>query len=171
MADNEQRTDKQNEQGNGEPYEKMMGQQTTGTQGGDSMATDRSTGSVGGGTVSSAKTGVGSGTPEGGRSTSNSTVSGGGTVGGGNIGAGATTDRGSMKDSDISTNTGNSIFRDQRNSEGEEMHIDQSQNQTGGSSAKRKGSSPLSQEEADKINQDAKQGSSTTVPPDTGHES
>jgi len=91
-------------------YNKVIPHQPTGTTVGDSMATDRNLGTVGGGTIPNGGD-VGSGKPPGGPNTSSSTVEGGGTSGGGTIGAGATTDRGGMTDEDIIQNRGNTIDR------------------------------------------------------------
>ena len=81
----------------GTDYNKLNVQDTSGTTTGSGMQRDRTPGTVGGATLPDST--EGSGTPIGGRNTSNSTVGAGGTTGGGTVGIGATTDRGTPRGS------------------------------------------------------------------------
>lgn len=157
-----------NKQDGKEPYEKTLSQQSSGSRVGGGMQTNRSVGSVGGGVVPSSDTGLGSDEPRGGMNTSNSTVSAGGTMGGGNTGGIAQTDRGSTTSTGMTMNTGNSAYRDARNRVADEVQVNSQQ--SGGKTGGHKGSSPLSREEANKIDQDAKRSPDSMLPNDIGHE-
>ena len=113
MADNDKDTEDTSggqTEGAQPDYNKVMPHQPTGTTVGDSMATDRNLGTVGGGAIPTGGD-VGSGKSPGGQNTSSSTVEGGGTSGGGTIGAGSTTGRGGMTNEDIIQNRSNTIDR------------------------------------------------------------
>jgi len=81
MAENEKKVDDQNsdavKRGNKQDYNKMVSQQPAGTTAGDTIASSRDLGSVGGGSVPEPKNpSMGSGKSPGGMNTSNSTVDG-----------------------------------------------------------------------------------------------
>ena len=85
-------------------YNKLIGQNTSGTSKGSGTQTGHDPGTVGGGTIPNP--GRGTGESRGGMGISNSTVASGGTSAGAVIGEGSTRDRGSMpnREADASTN-------------------------------------------------------------------
>lgn len=158
-------------------YSKLDVQQgTSDTTVGDSMQTDSKVGSVGGGTQPTGN--EGSGTPRGGINTSDSTVAAGGTTGGGTVGIGSTTDRGTMPESDMTQHSQHMLNRvaggemtGQTASTPETAPGDQVtvETQNAPQEQGRKGPSPLSSEEAEKINEDAKLASGAPDTPDVGN--
>jgi len=126
----------------------------------------------------SSDTAVGSGTPMGGVSTSDSTVAAGGTTGGGTIGPGTTPDRGDTPAREMTMHSEDLIERNARGYMGGQT-ASTPQNAPGGqvtttgdakSDRGRKGSGPLSREEADKINEDVRSSSGSPSPNDVGWE-
>src|SRR5947199_9140667 len=98
---NDQHSDDE-ERGNKQDYNKIVGQQPAGTTAGDTIASSRDLGSIGGGSVPEPKNpSMGSGKSPGGMNTTNSTVDSGSTTGRGMPGAEQTTDRGSESTSDM----------------------------------------------------------------------
>src|SRR5437764_8249851 len=99
MAENEKKVNDQHsdaeERGNKQDYNKIVGQQPAGTTAGDTIASSRDLGSIGGGSVPEPRNpSMGSGKSPGGMNTANSTVDSGSTTGKGRPGAEQTTDRG-----------------------------------------------------------------------------
>ncbi|TMD67684.1 MAG: hypothetical protein E6I91_06305 [Chloroflexi bacterium] len=116
MAENEKKVDDQNsdavKRGNKQDYNKMVSQQPAGTTAGDTIASSRDLGSVGGGSVPEPKNpSMGSGKSPGGMNTTNSTVDSGSTTGRGMPGAEQTTDRGSESTSDMAGGRTNTVDR------------------------------------------------------------
>src|SRR2546423_10161977 len=99
MTENEKKVNDQHsdddERGNKQDYNKMVGQQPTGTTAGDAIASSRDLGSIGGGSVPEPRNpSMGRGKSPGGMNTGNSTVGSGSTTGRGMPGAAPTTARG-----------------------------------------------------------------------------
>jgi hypothetical protein len=116
MAENEKKVNDQHDDaekpGNKQDYNKMVGQQPAGTTAGDTIASSRDLGSVGGGSVPEPRNpSMGSGESPGGMNTSNSTVDSGSTTGRGMPGAGQTTDRGSETTNDMAGGRANTVDR------------------------------------------------------------
>src|SRR2546421_2192436 len=106
MTENEKKVNDQHsddeERGNKQDYNKMVGQQPAGTTAGDTIASSRDLGSIGGGSVPEPRNpSMGSGKSPGGMNTANSTVDSGSTTGRGMPGAEQTTDRGSETMNDM----------------------------------------------------------------------
>ena len=158
-------------------YSKLDVQQgTSDTTVGDSMQTDSKVGRVSGGTLPTGS--EGSGTPRGGINTSDSTVAAGGTAGGGTVGAESTTDRGRIPEHDFTQHSQHMMNRmsggqmsGQTASTPETAPGDQAtvETQNVPQEQGRKGLSPLSPEEAEKINEDAKLASGAPDTPDVGN--
>ncbi|TME65378.1 MAG: hypothetical protein E6I59_05445 [Chloroflexi bacterium] len=116
MTENEKKVNDQHsddeERGNKQDYNKMVGQQPAGTTAGDTIASSRDLGSIGGGSVPEPRNpSMGSGKSPGGMNTANSTVDSGSTTGRGMPGAEQTTDRGSETMNDIAGGRANTIDR------------------------------------------------------------
>ena len=123
--------------------------------------------------------GVGSGTPPGGVNTSDSTVSAGGTMGGATPGLGRTTDRGYEPLRQQTQHTEDMLRRQSGgNMTGQEEFTAGTATggrvSTGGQTGKgeqgKKGHGPLSDEDARKINEDARLNFGETPGPDVGHD-
>ena len=88
--------------GNKQDYNKIANQQPAGTTAGDTIASSRDMGTVGGGSIPEPRNILaGSGNAPGGMNTANSTVDSGSTTGGGRPGTEATSDRGESTTSDM----------------------------------------------------------------------
>ena len=116
MTENEKKVNDQHsddeERGNKQDYNQMVGQQPAGTTAGDTIASSRDLGSIGGGSVPEPRNpSMGSGKPPGGMNTANSTVDSGSTTGRGRPGAEQTTDRGSETMNDMAGGRANTIDR------------------------------------------------------------
>jgi hypothetical protein len=116
MAENENKVNDQHndaeKRGNKQDDNKMVGQQPAGTTAGDTIASSRDLGSVGGGSVPEPRNpSMGSGESPGGMNTPNSTVDSGSTTGRGMPGAEQTTDRGSETLNDIAGGRANTVDR------------------------------------------------------------
>jgi len=111
MAENEKKVNDQHsdaeERGNKQDYNKMVGQQPAGTTAGDTIASSRDLGSIGGGSVPEPRNpSMGSGKSPGGMNTAS-----GSTTGKGRPGAEQTTDRGSETMNDMAGGRANTIDR------------------------------------------------------------
>lgn len=167
----------------GAPYNKMIRHEVTGTAEGSGVP-EQTNASVGGGNRKSGAIPSGTeaqGSSVGGINTSDSIVSGGSTAGGTNIGLGATRDRGRMNDApDLGMNSdpikGMGSLRADAEAHNPPRRRRGTQNEveTGGQIAPntrpRKGPSPLSREEAEKIDRDARSSSNAPLSKDTGHD-
>lgn len=131
------------------------------------------------GQASIPESGVGSGTPPGGINTSDSTVSTGGTTGGTTPGLGRTTDRGRVPLRQQTQHTEDMLRRQSAgNMTGQEEYTPgvvpggqvSTTGQTGKGEQSKKRHSPLSDEEARKINQDARLNFGEPPGPDVGHD-
>ena len=166
-------------QGSGTDYDKLNTQGISGTRAGSGMQTGSPAQNLPGG-ASIPDAGVGSGTPPGGISTSDSTVAAGGTAGGGTPGLGSTTERGRMPTGDELMHSEEQLKRQSGGTlSGQEEFTPgtapggqvSASGHTGGQRKKGQGGrNPLSREEAEKINEDARLNSGVTPGPDVGHE-
>src|SRR5256884_9891889 len=116
MTENEKKVNDQHsdddERGNKQDYNKMVGQQPAGTTAGDTIASSRDLGSIGGGSVPEPRNpSMGSGKSPGGMNTANSTVDSGSTTGRGMPGAEQTTDRGSETMNGMAAEGGQNNYR------------------------------------------------------------
>lgn len=165
------------------PYNKMIRHEVTGTAEGSGIP-EQTNAAVGGGNRKSGAIPSGAetqGSSTGGINTSDSVVSGGSTAGGTNIGQGATTDRGRMNDApDLSMNSApvkgmGSLRADaEAHNPPRRRRSTQGKVETDGEVAPgthpRKNPSPLSREEAEKINRDARSSSNVPLSKDSGHD-
>lgn len=159
-------------------YDKLNTQDTGGTRTGSGLGAGSPDQTLPG-QASIPESGVGSGTPPGGINTSDSTVSAGGTTGGTTPGLGRTTDRGREPLRQQTQHT-EDMFRRQSagNMTGQEEYTPgtasdgqvSTTGQTGTGEQRKKGHGPLSDEEARKINQDARLNFGETPGPDVGHD-
>lgn len=170
-------------QRNQAPYNKMIGEETPGTAKGSGVP-EQTNAAVGGGNRKSGAIPSGTeaeGSSVGGINTSNSIVSGGSTAGGTNIGQGATTDRGRMNNApDLGMNSNPVMGMEPLRADAQAHNPPRRRGaakdevvKDGEVTAKRpprKSSSPLSREEAEKINREARSSSNVPLSKDTGHD-
>jgi hypothetical protein len=159
-------------------YDKLNTQDTGGVRTGSGLGVGSPDQTLPG-QASVPQSGVGSGTPPGGINTSDSTVSAGGTQGGTTPGLGTTTDRGRVP---LRQQTQHSEDMLRRQSAGDMSGQEEyttgavsggqvsTTGQTGQGEQGKKGHGPLSDEEARKINEDARLNFGEPPGPDVGHE-